>query len=88
LRSRCWFGNMAYPETVDTLVFARLVNAVIASTPFKWMRLSAASARALWVHTSQEMHCLREILPHYYRTCQEERFNAAMGAETASTSSR
>jgi hypothetical protein len=73
LRSRFWVGNVAYPETVENIIFARTVNAVANTRLFKLLKIPTSTARALWVHSSQEMHCLREILPHFYRTCQEQR---------------
>jgi hypothetical protein len=73
LRSRFWVGNVAYPETVENIIFARTVNAVANTRLFKLLKIPTSTARALWVHSSQEMHCLREILPHFYRSCQEQR---------------
>lgn len=71
LRSRYWVGNLAYPETVENIIFARSLNAVVNTRLFKILKMPASTARDLWVHCSQEMHCLREFLPHFYRNQTE-----------------
>lgn len=68
LRSRFWIGNLAFPETVENIIFARLINSIITTRLFKMVKVPSSTARGLWVHCSQEMHCLREFLPHFYRT--------------------
>ena len=72
LRSRFWIGNVQYPETVENIVFARIVNSIVSTWLFRLTKVPSATARALWVHVSQEMHCLREFLPHYYNTATRE----------------
>ena len=80
LRSRFWLGNIVYPETVETILFARVVNTIVSTWLFKILQIPTATARGLWVQCSQEMHCLREFLPHYYRVCREERGQAGKEA--------
>mmetsp|Transcript_28898 Transcript_28898/g.48511 ORF Transcript_28898/g.48511 Transcript_28898/m.48511 type:complete len:309 (+) Transcript_28898:127-1053(+) len=67
LRSRFWIGNISYPETVENIIFARIVNSIASTKLFRMTRLPSSLARSLWVHTSQQMHCLREFLPHFQR---------------------
>jgi len=73
LRSRFWIGNITYPETVENIIFARMVNSLASMKLFKILKIPSSTARSLWVHTSQEMHCLREFLPHHYRVCEAQR---------------
>lgn len=73
LRSRFWIGNLSYPETVENIVFARVVNTIMSSSLFKTFKIPSTTARSLWIHCSQEMHCLREFLPHYYHSTIEQR---------------
>eukprot|EP00598_Pedospumella_elongata_P001115 CAMPEP_0184981552 /NCGR_PEP_ID=MMETSP1098-20130426/11214_1 /TAXON_ID=89044 /ORGANISM="Spumella elongata, Strain CCAP 955/1" /LENGTH=299 /DNA_ID=CAMNT_0027505117 /DNA_START=79 /DNA_END=978 /DNA_ORIENTATION=- len=72
LRSRFWIGNVQYPETVENIVFARIVNSIVSTWLFRITKIPSSTARALWVHCSQEMHCLREFLPHYYQAARRD----------------
>lgn len=79
LRSRFWLGDITYPETVENIVFARTINYITSFKFFRLMKMPVATARGLWVHCSQEMHCLKEFLPHYYKKCQEMKYEDAHG---------
>eukprot|EP00428_Durinskia_dybowskii_P071416 CAMPEP_0170410744 /NCGR_PEP_ID=MMETSP0117_2-20130122/30053_1 /TAXON_ID=400756 /ORGANISM="Durinskia baltica, Strain CSIRO CS-38" /LENGTH=308 /DNA_ID=CAMNT_0010668297 /DNA_START=25 /DNA_END=948 /DNA_ORIENTATION=- len=77
LRSRFWVGNIVYPETVENIMFARTVNAIVSTSLFKMWKVPSTTARGIWQHCSEEMHCLREFLPHFYRTMKEKHLQSA-----------
>lgn len=72
LRSRFWLGDVTYPETVENIVLARIVNYIASFKLFRILKIPTSTARSLWKHCSEEMNCLKEFLPHYYRSTIEE----------------
>ena len=67
LRSRFWLGDIHYPETVDNLAYARIVNSIANTYLARIIKIPILSAKGLWIHCSEEMHCLKEILPDFYK---------------------
>ncbi len=84
MRSRYWLGDIAYPETVENFVFARLVNYVSSFPLYRLIKMPTAYARGIWIHCAEEMACLREFLPHYYATVLLAREHAAAGGSGSS----
>ncbi len=80
LRSRYWLGDIAYPETVENFVFARMVNYVSSFPLYRVMKMPTSWARSLWIHHAEEMACLKQFLPHHFASVQLARENAASGS--------
>jgi hypothetical protein len=73
LRSRFWFGEIAYPETVENFFYARMINSLSQWSWFRAMKFTNSFADAWWLKCSQEMNSLKQFLPHYYSTSQRKK---------------
>jgi formyltetrahydrofolate hydrolase len=63
-----WLGcDIHLEERVDNYALSSSVNLFANTALYKQMKLSESTARDIWILLSQEIHCLKEFLPHYYR---------------------
>ena len=67
LRSRFWLGDINYPETSDNIVFANMINNIANTYLIRYIKASSSLAYNILKHCSEEMHCLKEILPDFYK---------------------
>lgn len=72
LKSRFWMGDISYPETPENYFFASSVNFLVNSYLARVTKIPFNFGLGIYKHCYEEMHCLKEFLPHYYRVAQEE----------------
>lgn len=72
LKSRFWMGDISYPETPENYFVASSINFVANSYLFRWTKIPFATGAGLYRHCAEEMACLREFLPHYFKSAREE----------------
>jgi len=71
LRMRFWYGEYYHQETPENYYYAQWMN-YLTSFPFYRAQLCPISlAKALHTHFTEEMTCLRDMLPVYYKECQQ-----------------
>jgi len=66
LRSRFWLGDIHYPETSDNIVFANMINSITNTYISRLIKTPISLAHGILKHCSEEMNCLKEILPDFY----------------------
>lgn len=84
LRSRYWLGDINYPETPENLLVAGMVNYWANFSVSRIMKIPESTAKGMYVHCAQEMHCLKEFLPHYYEAMTSKDKSKSMSKIKAS----
>lgn len=71
LRMRFWYGEYYYQETPETYLYAKLMNYLTSFPVYRARVCPLSIAKAFHTHFTEEMTCLREILPTYFKDSAE-----------------
>jgi hypothetical protein len=75
LQSRYWFGENVFKIALnDVFCNPLVVNSFANTSYFRRSRITRSFIEGFWVNLTEEMNCLKLILPHYLLQLKKEMY--------------